>query len=495
MESYDLAVIGGGLTGTAVARDAAGRGLSALLVEALDFGEGASSATGGVVLRPLEQLDPFGLQVLRTNAAERELLMEAAPHLVQPTHFLMPEQAARWPRWRTRLQLAVAGRFAARLKSTRRLRFGSEVSHGLLRRDLSAGHAFTDCVADDSRLTVLNAVDARIRGATVRPRVRCTVAERQAGHWRLSLEATSTREAVAVEARVLINAAGAAVADVNDHVIHTDRRLAVRLMKRAYVVARRRVPEGEAYALPTPTGAPIYVVPFAADLALVGPHAVPLRGEPDDLAAAAADVSAILDVANGYLHAPIGEDDVISGVAAACAEPVHGRGRGWTIEIDAPPRQAQLVTIIGASLNSHRLAAEAAISAVVSSTYRPWTSGAALPGGGFPPGGAAEIGRALAAAYPFLDGDQAMRLARAYGTRAQEILIGCRAAADLGCQFGAGLTEVEVNYLRREEWAESAADILWRRTKLGFHMTAAEAAYLESWLRRHPRASWGPVML
>ncbi len=492
---FDVAIIGGGLAGTAAARDAAGRGLSVFLAEALDIAEGSSSATGDVVWGPLDDAGRFAVGRMRANAAEAAVLANIAPHLVRPARFMLPAPGGIWPGLRLRLQLFAVDRTSHAEARAGRIQLDGKQERGLLGGAAGVAHTWSDWLADDSRLAVLHAVDARYRGAAIRPRLRCTVAEREGDHWRLSLE-TTTGEPLVIEARALINAAGAAVAAVNDHVIHTERRFGVHLVKRSFLIVRRALPEGVAHAFPRGDGSLLYAVPMAGDHTLLGPRTVAYAGEDATLGIEESDLAELLTVPSRHLSTPLRGDDVVSGLTALWAFPAKGR-RVWSLEVDSPPRQPPVVSIVGATLINHRRMAEEAVSAIAGAFAKagpPWTAHAALPGGAFPAGGIADVVRALGAAYRFLPEAQVQRLARAYGTRAHEILIGCRIPADLGRRFGADLTEVEVSYLRREEFAETAADILWRRTKLGFHMSAVDAAELDAWLKRHRVAAPGPVM-
>ncbi len=484
-QEYDLVVIGGGLSGAALARDAAGRGLSVYLCDAGDLAGGASSAAGGLVRRALDNLVPPDFAALRANAAECANLVAAAPHVVRPLTMLVPHHERQWPRWALSLGLRAADRVAGtRGPTPRRVALGM-TTHGPLKPAFQVAYALADCVVDDARLTVLNALDAATHGASVNPRVRCVVAEREGRRWRLALEHDGGGLPFTIMARALVNATGAEVGAINDHVIHTRGRLATRVARESFILVRRRLARGRAFALPTADGPVVYALPYGRDLMAIGPCRREIA-DPCNPRVAASEVGYLLDAANRYFAVPLAARDVVAGFAAVTARPAAGTAP-WATVVDAPPHQAPLVSVVGGTLATHRRLAEAAVNELAAflRVGPAWTTGAVLPGGGFPAGGTTALARALVGAYRFLPQSHAFRLARTYGTRAHMILNGARAAGDLGKRFVGDLTEAEVSYLQTEEWAESAEDVLWRRTGLGFAASTAEMATLGRWFGRH----------
>jgi glycerol-3-phosphate dehydrogenase len=481
---YDVAVIGGGINGTAIARDAAGRGLSVYLCEEADLASGASSATGKLVHGALEAVEGFRLGVMREAVVEREILMRAAPHLVRPVTFHIPHHERQWSPAALRFGLFAWDHVArSSLAPARRVDLEAEAAHGPLHGHFAVAFAYTDCVADDSRLVMLNAIDARARGATIAPRVRCTVAERDGGRWRLSLEAADGERSV-VLAKALINAAGAAAGDVLNHVVHARQQVRVRMTKSAYLVLRWPHGGEVAYALPNGDGRMVYAVPYEPGTLLLGPAEGAYTGDPFAATVEEGDAAYLMDVAAQYFHTALGPDDVLWSFASVAALPddALSQRRGSAVVLDAPPNVAPLISVFGGTLATHRRLAETAVDRL--GKFRKlapgWTTGSVLPGGGFPRNGAGDLVRALMAAYPFLRSGLADRLVRAYGTRASSVLTGARSASDLGALYGADLTPAEVDFLCHEEWAETAEDILWRRSKLGLRFTAAEAAGLSA---------------
>jgi glycerol-3-phosphate dehydrogenase len=487
---YDVAVIGGGLVGASVARDAAGRGLGVYLCEEADLGSGASSATGKLVHGALDAMARFDLAGMREAVQERELLMRVAPHLVRPLTFHIPHHERQWSRSALRMGL-FAFDHAARHSLPRASVVDLETSgaYGLLQPHFATAFAYSDCVADDSRLVILNALDARAHGATIETRQRCTVAERDGGRWRLSLESTRTGQRSVVLAKILVNAAGASAPAVLHHVVHANQKVGADMTKSAYIVVRRAMPDGIGYALPNADGRIIYAVPYEAGTMLLGPATIAFAGDPATAAADGEDAAYLLDVANQYFHTPLYASDILWSFVSVTALPEDGVMRGRAVAIDAPPNVAPLITAFGGSLTTHRRLAEQVVDRMGKfRVVKPaWTGGpdAVLPGGGFPRGREADIVRALRAGYPFVSEELAARLVRAYGTRASSILTGARNAADLGALFGADLTPAEVDYMHHEEWAMTAEDVLWRRSKLGLRLSEGEAAGLDATMRAH----------
>jgi glycerol-3-phosphate dehydrogenase len=487
-QAYDLAIIGGGLTGAAIARDAAGRGLSVFLCEQGDLASGASSATDRLVHGGLHHLGRLAWGALRTSLTERDILLRSAPHLVRPVRFVLPHHERQWPRWAVGAGLKAYDRLARRsLPPCRPVDFEHDDSGAALRPLFRHGFAFSDCVADDARLVVANAIDARQHGASVNPRTRCVTAERERDRWRLTLESQASGEWSSVSAGVLVNATGAAAGDALGHVIDTGRRVEVRLFRHATIVVRRS--NLSAYALPNGDGRVIHVVPHEPGFALIGSIVSRHSGLATDTAATRREVAYLLDAVNQYLHPPLTPGDVVQHRVAITALPKPGADRGTdhAVVMDAPAGRAPVLSVFGGTLTTHRRTAEEVVDRIA--RFRKigpaWTAGAQFAGGNFPPeSGVAHLCLALRAAYPFLSETHAHRLALAYGTRATNFLAGARSVADLGPRFGIDLTAAEVGFLKSEEWAVTGEDVLWRRSRLGLRFSPSEADNLGQWLGR-----------
>ncbi len=488
---YDLAIIGGGINGCGIARDAAGRGLSVFLCDEGDLGGASSSASTKLAHGGLHHLKRLALGPLRDALRERDVLLAAAPHVVRPMRFVLPHKPGSRARVLVRAGLFVydhlgGGRLLPR---RRQVALGGDRLGVTLHPECRTAFEYSDCTVDDSRLVILNAMDARTHGADIRPRVRCVIAEREGTVWRLALEAESG-ERYAIVARTLVNAAGPFVADVLNHVVHAHAHARVRLVKGSHIVVPKLYDHDGAYVLQNADRRLVFVIPYQRDFTLIGTTEDDNHGAPSEAAADSAEIAYLIAAVGEYFRRPIFEDDVVwaySGVRALFddgdARP-RGETRSHVIDIDSAASQPPLVTILGGRITTYRRLAEDVLDRLVPflKVGKKWTAGAALPGGLFPIDGLGDLTRALRAGYPFLAERHAERLALAYGTRAQTVVSRARSMADLGRLFGADLTEAEVRYLMAEEFAETAEDILWRRTKLGLRFSADEVAGLEEWL-------------
>jgi glycerol-3-phosphate dehydrogenase len=488
---YDLAIIGGGINGCGIARDAAGRGLSVFLAEAGDLGGGTSSASTKLIHGGLRYLEHFAFGQVRNALHERAVLLASAPHIIRPMRFVLPHRRQARPRALIRAGLFLYDHLGGRrlLSGTRQVKLGGDRLGATLQPDCDVGFEYSDCTVDDSRLVILNAIDARTRGADVNPRVRCVVAEREGTVWRLAME-SRTGERYAVAARVLINAAGPWIGEVLSHVVDAHARPPVRLVKGSHIVVPRLYDHDRAYVLRNSDGRFVFVIPFERDFTLIGTTEEDYHGDPAEAAADSAEIAYLIAAVGEYFRRPLFEDDIVwawSGVRALYddgASRAKEAMRNYVIDIDAAGSQPPLLTIVGGKLTTYRRLAEDVLDRLTPylKAGKKWTAGSPLPGGHFPADGLPDLVRALRAGYPFLSERHAERLVTAYGTRAQTVVSGARAMSDLGRLFGADLTEAEVRYLVAEEWAETADDILWRRTKLGLRFTQEEAAGLETWL-------------
>jgi glycerol-3-phosphate dehydrogenase len=474
MAEFDLAIIGGGINGAGIARDAAGRGLKVLLLEQNDLASGTSSASTKLIHGGLRYLAQGSLRLVREALAERETLMRIAPHLVHPMRFVLPAEAADRPAWMLRLGLALYDHIGGRrtLPGRRTVDFRADPAGEPLKRNLTFGFEYSDCTVDDARLVVANAVDAAARGASIRTRTRCIQAER-AAEWTLVLDARGRRGFAT--ARVLVNAAGPWLAAVAEGVLRLPRPLPVRLVKGSHIVVARLFAHDRAYILPVPDGRIVFARPFGDAFTLIGTTDEDFAGDPAALAVAPHEIKYLCDAVNAYLRRPIGPHDVVhafAGVRALFADGsrlARDTTRDYVLTLDRSDGQAPLLTVYGGKITTYRRLAEAALArlAGVLPSAPAWTAGRPLPGGDFPPGRDAALVDETRRAWPFLDEVHARRLVAAYGTRVRLVLEGVVRPADLGPRFGADLTGAEIRYLMRHEWAETADDVLWRRSQLG----------------------------
>ena len=480
MADFDLAIIGGGINGAGIARDAAGRGLKVLLLEQNDLASGTSSASTKLIHGGLRYLAQGSLRLVREALAEREVLMRIAPHLVHPMRFVLPAEAADRPAWMLRLGLALYDHIGGRrtLPGRRSIDFHSDPAGAPLKPQFARGFEYSDCTVDDARLVVVNALDAAAHGASIRTRTRVVRADR-AAEWTLVLE-TRGRRAVAT-ARVLVNATGPWLATVAETVLRLPRPLPVRLVKGSHIVVARRFAHDRAYILPVPDGRIVFARPYGDAFTLIGTTEEDFAGDPAAANVEAHEVKYLCDAMNAYLRRPIGPADVVhafAGVRALFddgARLARDATREYVLTLDRGGGRAPLLTVYGGKIPTYRRLAEAALArlsavlpaAPASSASSPWTADRPLPGGDFAPGHDADLAAETRRSWPFLAEGHARRLVEAYGTRVRDLLDGIQNVNGLGPCFGADLTGAEVRYLMQHEWAETAEDVLWRRGKLG----------------------------
>ncbi|MBN8994626.1 MAG: glycerol-3-phosphate dehydrogenase [Rhizobiales bacterium] len=490
--TYDIAIIGGGINGAAIARDAAGRGLSVFLCEQDDLASATSSASTKLIHGGLRYLERYAFRLVHEGLAEREVLLEAAPHIIRPIRFVLPHHRGLRPRFLLRVGLFLYDHLGGRkvLPPTRSVDLTQDPAGKPLRPEYRFGFEYSDCTVDDSRFVVLNAMDARTHGAAILPRTRCVIAEREGDLWRLSLESAETGEPSIIQARTLVNAAGPWVADVLDHVVHGHARAHVRLVKGSHVVVRKLFDHDRAYIFQNSDRRIVFAIPYRQDFTLIGTTDDDYHGDPGEVAADDAEVAYLLAAASEYFRQPVTEDAVVwtySGVRPLYddgASKAQEATRDYVLDVDAGEGQAPVLSVFGGKITTSRKLAEHALEKLSPFVKMgaPWTKGASLPGGNFPVDGGGDVVRALRAAYPFVTEAHAWRLVSAYGTRAPLFLAGARGLADLGHVFGEDLTEAEVAWLVQEEWARTAEDVLWRRTKLGLRFTASQVSVLEAWM-------------
>jgi glycerol-3-phosphate dehydrogenase len=487
-EIVDLAIIGGGINGAGIARDAAGRGLSVHLVEQGDLGGATSSASTKLIHGGLRYLEHYAFRLVREALEEREVLWGIAPHIVWPLRFVLPHHQGLRPAWLLRLGLLLYDHLGGRSKlpGTRGLDLRRDVAGAALREGFTRGFEYSDCWVEDSRLVVLNARDAANRGAVIETRTRCLSAAREEGAWTLTLaDADGTRRRH-LRARTLVNAAGPWVADVLAGVAHVNAPAAVRLVQGSHIVVRRLFHHDRCYIFQNTDRRIVFAIPYEGQFTLIGTTDRDWTGNPGDVTASAEEIDYLRSAVSAYLKRPIAPEDVVwtySGVRSLYddgASAAQEATRDYVLALDAPSGQPALLSIFGGKITTYRRLALSALDTLAPhlpahrGEAKGWTARAALPGGDFATDGFDALVADLAARHPFLAAEQARRLTRAYGTDARKMLDGATNAADLGQDFGAGLTEAELCYLARQEWARTGDDVLWRRSKLGLQLTEAQ---------------------
>jgi glycerol-3-phosphate dehydrogenase len=490
MADYDLAIIGGGLNGVSIARDAAGRGLRVILLEQGDLGAGASSASPRLIHGDLAMLERRHFLRVHTALAERDNWLRIAPHLVRPMRFAIPAHSDERPPWQLRSWLLLYDRLASRARLPRSATV--DVTHhpigNPLKRPFGTAFEYSDCVVDDSRLVVLTAVDAALRGAAIRTGARCTRAER-GEIWRLVTIDRGHRQVVT--ARALVNATGAWTATVAETVLRQPppKNGAARLgpMQISQIVVRRLFDTDHVYVFQNSDRRLIFASPYERDFTLIGTVGHAFKGDPAIVAMGAGDVAYLCDAANRYFRERIELVDVVrtvSGVNMAMNPASKRSARDGAMSFDTGRRKAPLLTIFGGDVTTSRLRAEKAVSKLT--PFYPmsarWTAKAPLPGGDFAWGRFDNEVDEARARWRFLSDDQARRLVGAYGLNVKAILGDAKDRGDLGAAFGPELTGAEVRYLMRDEWARFPDDVLWRRSKLGLTMPPADREALAAFM-------------
>ena len=482
---YDLLIVGGGINGAGIARDAAGQGLSVLLVEKGDLAGATSSASSKLIHGGLRYLEYREFRLVREALREREVLLRIAPHLVRPLRFILPHDATQRPAWMIRLGLFLYDHLGGRerLPASCGVDLRKAPEGAVLRPEFVRGFEYADCWADDARLVVANALDAKARGADVRVRTALAGAKRADGLWEAKL-AGSDGTAL-VHARAMVNATGPWATAIFDRLEGATTRYRLALVQGSHIVVPRLYEGDQAYILQNPDKRIVFLIPFLDAFTIIGTTDTPYAGDPAAVAITPGEIEYLLMAANRFLRRPIAPADVkwsYSGV-----RPLYDDGsinasamtRDYAFDIDAPEGAAPLLTIYGGKLTTYRKLAQHALRKILPRLGREpkkWTSGAPLPGGDMPGADFAAFHRALGAEFPFLPPELAQRYARLYGTRAREMLKDARSLADLGECLGADLYERELAFLRETEWAATAEDVLWRRTKLGLFLTSEQRA-------------------
>jgi glycerol-3-phosphate dehydrogenase len=490
MADFDLAIIGGGINGAGIARDAAGRGIRVLLVEQSDLASATSSASTKLIHGGLRYLEQGAFRLVREALAEREVLLRNAPHLIRPLRFVLPHHDGLRPAWQLRVGLFLYDRLGGReiLPGTEVL----DLTHGEvavpLKRRYKVGFEYSDCRVDDSRLVLLNAVEAAERGAVIRTRTRLARADREGLLWRLALKSRGRRDIVT--ARALVNATGPWVAIVAQQILRRETSIPVRLVKGSHIVVPKLFAHDHAYIFQSGDGRVVFAIPYEDDFTLIGTTDEDYDGDPGAVAASSDEITYLCRTANDYFRESIAPEDVVW--AYAGVRPLHGnRGaapkdisRDYLLALDAPYREPPLLTVYGGKITTYRRLAEAAVDKIAD-FFIPapaWTTRAPLPGGDFPWNGFEALLARTRGLWPFLTDTHARRLVAAYGTRIDRILGRAMRAEDVGPWFGTELTGAEVRHLMRSEWAERAEDVLWRRSKLGLRLGADQRQALERFM-------------
>lgn len=492
-EILDLLIVGGGINGCGIARDAAGRGYSVMLAEMNDLASGTSSASTKLIHGGLRYLEHYEFRLVREALLEREVLWRNAPHIIRPGRFVLPLQKGLRPGWLIRLGLLLYDIIGGRsfLPGTRSLDLRSDPAGKPLKNHFRRAFEYSDCIVEDARLVVLNAVDAAGRGAAIRPHVKMVGAQIEDDHWVVALQDMETGRDETVRARMIVNAAGPWVDSVLTTLGAGNSPHNIRLVKGSHIVIRRKTNDSHAYFFQNPDGRVIFAIPYENDFTLIGTTDEDFTGDPKDASISAAETQYLCDAASTYFSDPIKPADIIWSYAGV--RPLYDDGaakaqdatRDYVLKLDRH-EGAGVLNIFGGKITTFRRLSEAALKMIgkeIGSKGENWTADAPLPGGDFPQQDFDRVVMSLLRSYPFLERPHARRLARLYGTLATDVLGTASDVQALGRHFGADLYECEIRYLMAQEWARSADDVLWRRTKLGLHLSARERANVARFIR------------
>ena len=495
---FDLIVVGGGINGAGVARDAAGRGLSVLLCEKDDLAQGTSSRSGKLVHGGLRYLEYYEFRLVREALIEREVLLNAAPHIVWPMRFVLPHSGEQRPAWMIRIGLFLYDHLGGRKKlpPTRRLDLSSAPEGRPIRKNFRQAFEYSDCWVDDARLVVLTALDAQQRGAVIRIRTPLVSARRDSEGWSVELRDLASGASLSLRAEVIVNAAGPWVEDVLSRAGNNGASR-VRLVKGSHIVVRKFWEGEQAYLLQHTDKRVIFVNPYEGDLCLIGTTDIPFEGSADMIDVSNEEIDYLLAVVNRYFEVQLKPGDVLHSFAGV--RPLYDDNaanpsavtRDYVFDVDAPGGAAPMLTIFGGKITTYRKLAEHALDKLAPffpRMGRPWTQFAPLPGGDMPGADFEAYLKAYRSSYPWLAADVARGYVRRYGARARDLLNGASKPQDLGRHFGGALFECEARFLIAQEWASSADDMLERRTKHGLHLTPPQRAEFESWLAGLARA-------
>ena len=494
-DRYDIVVIGGGVNGCGVARDAAGRGLSVALFEKNDLSSGTSSSSTKLIHGGLRYLEHYEFRLVRESLKEREVLLAMAPHISWPLRFVFPHSEGLRPAWLIRLGLFLYDHLSGRkiLPSCKSLNLRTDPAGTPLMDKMTQGFEYSDCWVDDARLVILTAMDAAAHGAQINVQTEVVSAVRLGNYWTITTKNTLTGEQRSLSAKAIVNAAGPWVADVLKKRLFSDSKSKVRLVKGSHIVVKKLYAHNRAYIFQNPDARITFAIPYEQDFTLIGTTDVDFNGDPKDVAATPDEISYLCSAASSYFKAAVSEEDVVwtysgvrplfdSGETSAQKAP-----RDYILELIAPENEPALLNVFGGKITTYRRLAEEVLEKLSQSLKPhggPWTQESKLPGGDFSIDQFDALRNEFLEKHSNLDTEFIDRLTRSYGTLAEKILAGTQNMQQLGIHFGANLYQKEVEYLINNEWARSAEDILWRRTKLGLKFMPEEVDALTQWLHK-----------
>ena len=484
----DLLVIGGGVNGTGIALDAAGRGLSVILSEMNDLASSTSSNSSKLIHGGLRYLEYYEFRLVREALAEREVLLKKAPHIIQPLRFRLPHRPHLRPAWMIRAGLFLYDNLAKRatLKGSHAIKFDD---NSPVISKITRGFEYSDASVDDARLVVLNAIGARDKGASILTHTRCIDAKRVDGKWQVTLANKDNGEQQIITAKVLVNAAGPWVTSLFDDALPIKSPKKIRLIKGSHIIVPRIHTESQAYILQNEDNRIVFVIPYEEHFSLIGTTDVEHFGDPAAACISEQETQYLIEVVNDHFNHKICELDIVASYAGVRpllddeSDSPSAVTRDYTFEVDQPVGQAPLLSVFGGKITTYRKLSEAAVNGIIGNfptAGGDWTADVCLPGGNF--NNLHNLQASLQRQYCWLPHSLTKRLARSYGTLSHDICIDINSLEQMGQHFGAGLYQREVEYLINQEWAIDLADIIWRRTKLGLLLTQQEQTVLAQFI-------------
>ncbi len=495
-ELFDIFVIGGGINGCGIARDAAGRGYSVCLAEMNDLGSGTSSWSTKLIHGGLRYLEHYEFRLVREALIEREVLLNMAPHIIWPMRFVLPYHKGMRPAWLLRLGLFLYDHLGGRkiLPPTKVLDLANDVAGGPLKPEFTKAFEYSDCWVNDARLVVLNAMDAKARGAEIHTRAEVVSAKKAGTNWEVALRSTDTGATKTVHAKLVVNAGGPWVDEILQGSMGRNDAQNVRLVQGSHIVVRKKFAHPKAYFFQNSDERIFFAIPYEQDYTLIGTTDQDYTGKLSDVRISSEEIDYLCAGASEYFREPVTKDDIVwtySGV-----RPLYNDGaskaqeatRDYVLRMDGGKDEPKVINVFGGKITTYRRLAESMLEKVaeaIGTKGAPWTRTSVLPGGEFTLAGLDALMQKVRTSHPFLDALLVERLVRAYGSRAPEILGGAKSQGDLGEDFGHGLSEAEVRYLIKSEWAQTADDVVWRRSKLGIRFSKQEMARLEGFMGKH----------
>lgn len=489
----DLAIIGGGINGCGIARDAAGRGLSVFLCEQDDLANGTSSASTKLIHGGLRYLEYYEFRLVREALHEREVLLKAAPHIIWPLRFILPHHKGLRPAWLIRLGLFLYDHIGGRklLPGTSKVNLQTDVAGKVLKQDFRKGFEYSDCWVMDSRLVVLNAMDAAAKGADIHTRMPLQSATRKDGVWILKLLDKSKNRPVEIKAKVLVNATGPWLDELLPNISHTKTAEHIRMVKGSHIIVKKMFDHDRAYIFQNADGRIIFAIPYEGEFTLIGTTDEDFSGNPSDVSISQKETEYLCNAASEYFLKGIGPKDVVSSFSGI--RPLFDDGkseakaatRDYVLKVDSGNNEAPLLSIYGGKITTYRKLAESVLeklSPYLPGMKGPWTENAHFPGGDFSPSDFSLEVEGLLNMCPTLGGSLSKRLIRLYGRCAQKMARKVNSAGSLGVSFGHDLYGFEVDYLMEHEWAKNAEDVLWRRTKIGLFLSNEEKDVLDKYI-------------